>query len=590
MPRQNRTRHVATRQTEVAPVSTSSRRPASPQKDAGSDRRENIDDLSDREKQDRKTRKSRGAAGRTSVPQTSRTSRRATRAGSQLAQSDATAAPHDHASPDPGPVHVPPQLPLSEDVESSPEMGRRSHTSPRQRRVTDISGLDLDDETFGDLDDSLAASAATKDDDLLLSGQRSTDTSTLDVAAFRKRRRQSSIVGRDDAPIRPPSRGTNTPGISSTFSFGHFRRRQREPSILGVRHRHRSHSRQPYASGEESANERDLTDLMAPSPIRSPSRAAVPSSAQPSSRPASPDLGTRKRKSLESHSGREKRAAVESDDEIRPSIEVAEEDGSDAIASPRRGRSPVRAITPAEDDPDLAPPLSSGSDEDDAAIWPPLESLAHRTYRTRRPPSRVGKTPDVAGAESDVSSPPSLTHSPDYRPARRARKPTKAAAAAKVTSADLASLLPRRRHKHTESNPFDLTLSDESGSDDELSYRRSRSVSRARRPARPLGNASNSRAKERQVPAVQKSVRRTYGSHTSDKENQEAEEEIVVHPDGDDAAEDSESQELPTETSEMMRERLGEELKNAARKFQEVDKWELEFEEDTQSSSPKDAR
>jgi hypothetical protein len=37
--------------------------------------------------------------------------------------------------------------------------------------------------------------------------------------------------------------------------------------------------------------------------------------------------------------------------------------------------------------------------------------------------------------------------------------------------------------------------------------------------------------------------------------------------------------------------RVGRELKAAARKFQEVDKWELEFEEVTaSSSSPKDAR
>jgi hypothetical protein len=37
--------------------------------------------------------------------------------------------------------------------------------------------------------------------------------------------------------------------------------------------------------------------------------------------------------------------------------------------------------------------------------------------------------------------------------------------------------------------------------------------------------------------------------------------------------------------------RVGRELKVAARKFEEVDKWELEFEEVTAStSSPKDAR
>jgi hypothetical protein len=45
------------------------------------------------------------------------------------------------------------------------------------------------------------------------------------------------------------------------------------------------------------------------------------------------------------------------------------------------------------------------------------------------------------------------------------------------------------------------------------------------------------------------------------------------------------------ETSQELEKRVGKELKRAARKFEEVDKWELEFEECTaSSSSPKDAR
>ena len=46
-----------------------------------------------------------------------------------------------------------------------------------------------------------------------------------------------------------------------------------------------------------------------------------------------------------------------------------------------------------------------------------------------------------------------------------------------------------------------------------------------------------------------------------------------------------------SENSQELEKRLGKELKRAARKFEEVDKWELEFEECTaSSSSPKDAR
>jgi hypothetical protein len=46
-----------------------------------------------------------------------------------------------------------------------------------------------------------------------------------------------------------------------------------------------------------------------------------------------------------------------------------------------------------------------------------------------------------------------------------------------------------------------------------------------------------------------------------------------------------------TENSRESEIRLGKELEKAAKKFQEVDKWELEFEEVTaSSSSPRDAR
>ena len=42
-------------------------------------------------------------------------------------------------------------------------------------------------------------------------------------------------------------------------------------------------------------------------------------------------------------------------------------------------------------------------------------------------------------------------------------------------------------------------------------------------------------------------------------------------------------------TVEMLA-RMGEELTVAAKKFKEVDKWELAFEEVTEASSPQDAR
>jgi hypothetical protein len=320
-------------------------------------------------------------------------------------------------------------------------------------------------------------------------------------------------------------------------------------------------------------------------------------------------LPSRKRKSLESHEdGREKRLAVESDaeegaaeeaEEIHQSIEIEVE----RTPSPPRGRARERDrfSTPVqEDDPDMAPPLSSSSESNSPVALPSLDTLAHRTY-TRRPPPRAARTPEPDDLSSDISSPPSLTHSPNYAaPAKPAPKKKAAPPQKKVTTADLTSLLPRRRTKassrNTDTNdPFDLDASEDDRYDiaeDEPSYVDSRAA-RRRNGQQPLSKStSNRKAKgvEAGNGASKKRTLRTYGSMNEDKENEEVEEEIVVGSGGGEAEEEEEEreqeQELPEETSQMMLERLGEELQKAAKKFKEVDKWELSFEDVAESSSP----
>ncbi|KAG9229737.1 hypothetical protein BJ875DRAFT_386737 [Amylocarpus encephaloides] len=125
--------------------------------------------------------------------------------------------------------------------------------------------------------------------------------------------------------------------------------------------------------------------------------------------------------------------------------------------------------------------------------------------------------------------------------------------------------------------------------DDELSHldirarRRQRTASRT--PA-PVRRGPKPKAK---APLTTKSAaKRTYGTHpnlASDKENEGGDgfnDGLGLSPNvGDESPEDS--QELEA--------RIGKELKKATRKFQEVDKWELDFEEATaSSSSPKDTR
>ncbi|KAK4039929.1 hypothetical protein C8A01DRAFT_46658 [Parachaetomium inaequale] len=479
--------------------------------------------------------------------------------------------------------------PESPDIEHS----RRESVTERQPRLTDASGLDLDDDLFANLDDSLDDTENAVEE--TRTGYRSTDTSSFNVAMFKRRPRQSSVAGRDDAPIRPSSRGLNTPSISTTLNFGNFRRRAREASILGTGRKartQRSQSRASQASrnasvlgdGDDSGPDGESTPL---DRTRRQTRASLAAGGSTEGSPVQP---SRKRKSLESHEdGREKRAAVEAEVEeseaevIHQSIEVEVE----RTPSPPRGRTLDREhfSTPVqEDDSDMAPPLSSSSESNSPVAWPALDTLAHRTY-TRRPPARALKTPEPQDSSSELSSPPSLTHSPNYAapgkavPKKKAAPPPKK----KVTTADLTSLLPRRRHKASNRNndsndPFDLDASDE------VSYADSRPA-RKRKDQQPLGKSTSNR-KGKGTEARKGRAVRKYGATNEDKENDEVEDEIVVASGEEEGGEEAQEELPEEETSQMMVERLGEELQKAAKKFKEVDKWELSFEEVTQSSSP----
>ncbi|KAK4123291.1 hypothetical protein N657DRAFT_646041 [Parathielavia appendiculata] len=485
------------------------------------------------------------------------------------------------------------------------ERSRTESAVERQPRLNDASGLDLDDDFFGNLDDSLDVTENAIED--TQTGYRSTDASSFNVAMFKRRPRQSSVARRDKGPIRPSSRGQTTPSIGTTLSFGTFRRRERAPSILGTGRKartERSQSRASQASrnasvlgdGDESGPDGESTPL---DRTRRQTRAAS------GSREGSPVLPSRKRKSLESHEdGREKRLAAgpeaEEEGEEAEVTHQSNEIEVERTPSPPRGRARERDrfSTPVrEDDPDMAPPLSSSSESGSPPALPPLDTLAHRTY-TRRPPARALKTPEPDDLSSNISSPPSLTHSPNYGAATKPAARKKAdPPQTKVTTADLTSLLPRRRGKAsnrtTDSNdPFDLDDSEDERYDiaeDEFSYVDSRAA-RRRNGQQPLSKLTSNR-KGRQIEggdgAGKKRTLRTYGSMNEDKENEEVEETIVIGNGGDEEEEEEQDQALPEEeTSQIMAERLGEELQQAVKKFKEVDKWELSFEDVTESSSP----
>jgi len=161
--------------------------------------------------------------------------------------------------------------------------------------------------------------------------------------------------------------------------------------------------------------------------------------------------------------------------------------------------------------------------------------------------------------------------------------------------------MPRRRRRINR-DPFDFPSDEEidvsglASDDDELSHLAARP--RTRRP--PTRTPAASKPKSKAKPggtAATTTGKRTYGSSrptallTSDKENQNEDQEAEDDPNESLGPLPDDDREAHVENSQELEQRVGLELKRATRKFKEVDQWELEFEDVTASSdSPRDAR
>jgi hypothetical protein len=168
-------------------------------------------------------------------------------------------------------------------------------------------------------------------------------------------------------------------------------------------------------------------------------------------------------------------------------------------------------------------------------------------------------------------------------------------------------LLPRRRRRGAEDDPFgidedesenEVDISGLGNEDDELAHldvrarrrptsrvsARNQAKNQAKNQATTQGVSSH-RNKNNLAQGPNKRLSRTY-SRLSDKENQAENED----EEGSDSSLSPVPDDLGEEDSQMLVARVGEELKNAVRKFEEVDKWELSFEERSRSESPLDAR
>lgn len=420
-------------------------------------------------------------------------------------------------------------------------------------------------------------------------------------------RRHNSVLGNRHS--RPPSAMERTSGRvrsssigidrdtpahgGSIFNLGNFKKRPRQPSILGTAQKERQ-ARPEYDEDEDDFNPEDESTPLNLSKTRDRASSSSASASNP-----------RKRKLAAVQVPRSS-PPVLSDEEVDPqeTIPVSGSPHVETEVQEERESSeeaPLPSIELEEANPEpmsetMAPPLSSSPTPES----PPSYRAAQR-LRAEREPARCrrrlrDRTPPPVTQDSPISSPPSLTHSPNFRTAKSAPKPPRikrqAPPRSTFSTAQLQALLPQRRRRGPR-DPFDIASSEDeidvsalASDDDELTHSTVRAPPSRRSVIPRILQSGRAPRKSKATPAPKPGMKRTYGARpaptTSDKENEEIDPNDSLAPLPDDEG---------GEESQELEERVGKELKRAARKFEEVDKWEMEFEECTaSSSSPRDAR
>ncbi|TGO19526.1 hypothetical protein BPAE_0341g00080 [Botrytis paeoniae] len=403
---------------------------------------------------------------------------------------------------------------------------------------------------------------------------------------------------------RPSSVGGDRPEIGSVLRLGNFKRRAREPSILGTA-RKPEQARPTFDSDSDDFAPEDES-----TPLNFAKGRAVPSSSSSRKRKLSSVQVPRSQGATQTQQSPSKLPKNDSDPEdtipATAPIDSDEDDEEDELPElekePSPEDSPSSSIehiaTPEPMSGTMAPPRGGSSSLSPAQSLPSPPPPPQPTSNTRQAVTRPRRIinprtpPRVSNAEmhsSPTSSPPSLTHSPDI-PTRSTRLPRKAAPQpATLSTAALQALLPRRRQRHqsaldVESSDSEVDTTGLGEHDDELTIIVA-PTNRRQASAHPTSGASATTSKltQKAKAAAKGKGKRTYGRKpapaASDKENE-------IDPDDSFApAQDERSPEEPrSENSSELEKRVGKELKKAARKFKEVDKWELEFEECEASS------
>ena len=458
----------------------------------------------------------------------------------------------------------------------------------------------------------------------------SVENSLLALGNFRRRPRQPSILGRAAARARSSSMESNLaqdnglttmgkrnnsvlgnrhsrqPSVTGTpahggsiFNLGNFKKRPRQPSILGTAQKERR-AWPEYDDEEDDFNPEDestplnlsKTRDMASSSASNPRKRKLSAVQLPRSSPLPSNEEVNLQETIPASGS--------------PQIEA--EEGNERESSEE---APLPSIEPEEANTEpmsetMAPPLSSSPTPESPPSYRAAQRL--RAERQASQPARGRRrlrdqTPPPVTQDSPVSSPPSLTHSPNFaatKPAPKAqaksRRPPPPPPST-FSTAQLQALLPQRRRRGPR-DPFDIASSEDEidisglgSDDDELTHSTVRAPPSRRSILPRIPPPGKLSRKPKPASAPKSGAKVIYGKGaaltTSDKENEEVDPDDSLAP----LPDDGEAENGSSENSQEMEKRVGKELKRAARKFEEVDKWELEFEECTaSSSSPKDAR
>ncbi|EKG10057.1 hypothetical protein MPH_12861 [Macrophomina phaseolina MS6] len=235
----------------------------------------------------------------------------------------------------------------------------------------------------------------------------------------------------------------------------------------------------------------------------------------------------------------------------RPRRSVRNSVPSNSATSRRKTKNAVEDYT--------ADPLSSSDSDSDTATETPVRA---RTTR-KKGPARKQKTMSLSTATLQSLLP------------RRRKKPASRTAKKAVGTFEIPS-------SDVEDDEQESAEEEQSADEDEL--QRTPAPRKGKKGADVVAKASDSTVRGRKgsvVPEKGKGKRlsRTYGRRqrfSSDKENQDGDASIYVRSGGESEGEGGEDDVV--ETSEMRELAKSKELEAAARKFKEVDDWEMEFE------------